>query len=390
MKTASRLQGLTASPTMAVMQKAQELQSQGIDVIDLGPGEPDFPTPFPIRQAGIEAIESGYTRYTASAGLKELREAVAQRFNQRWDAGFSFRNVIVTAGAKSAIYSLCMALFESGDQVLNPVPYWVTFPEAIRLSGADCVEVPTLPEEGFVLSADQVSKNLSGTVRGLIVCTPSNPTGAVIPADTVQELMELGRSNQTFLIFDETYDYFTYEDQSHASLASFVDPEEPGYGIVGSFSKTYSMTGWRVGYCLASTQLISKLSEFQSHQSGNPCSISQRAALAALRQGPEMVEGMKREYANRRGFVLESLRELPGFKIHPPAGAFYVFPGVKEAMQRIGVETSQDFSSFLLEEARVATVPGAAFGMEDHIRLSYATSMENLEEAFSRIQGAMS
>ncbi|MDA2929564.1 pyridoxal phosphate-dependent aminotransferase [Acidobacteria bacterium AH-259-O06] len=390
MKFAKRLAGISTSPTMAVMQEAQQLRKQGIDVIDLGPGEPDFPTPDSIKQAGIEAIREDFTRYTPAAGIQELRQAVADRFNQGWGTDFSGANVIITCGAKHAIYNVCMTVFEEGDEVLLPTPYWVTFPEVIKMTGALPREVVTAEENGFILGIEDLKGKLTSQSRGVIINTPNNPTGAVLPGSVIEEMVELARSKGIFLLFDETYDYFTYGDKSHVSLASFIKSSDNFFAIVGSVSKTYSMTGWRIGFCLGHLELINKIAEFQSHQTGNPTSISQKAALCALQSASELVKEMKAEYQRRRDFVLGSLQEIPGFACAPPDGAFYMFPNVSRCMHEMGIGTSDEFAKFLIQEAQVATVPGSAFGMEGYIRISYATSMENLREAFSRMKEIVS
>ncbi len=390
MKLTKRMASISPSPTMAVMQAAQQLKSQGIDVVDLGVGEPDFPTPQSIKQAGIDAIEGDFTKYTAAAGIPELRQEVADRYNRKWGTDFSGANVVVSSGSKHSIYNVCMALFEEGDEVLLPTPYWVTFPEVIKMTGAVTCEVETSQEKGFILQVEDVEKKITSKSKGIVVNTPSNPTGAVIPGPIVEELVDLARSKGLFILFDEAYDCFTYGETSHVSVASFVKSSEDFYAIVSSVSKTYSMTGWRIGFCVGNPDLMKRMTAFQSHQAGNPSSISQKAALYALQSDPRLVQEMKEEYEKRRDLVLRSLNELPGFSCPPPDGAFYVFPNVGGCMERMGLSTSAEFSTFLIEKARVATVPGSAFGMEGYIRISYAASVDQLREAFSRIKEALS
>ena len=389
MKFAKRLEQISASPTMAVMQEAQKLKKQGIDVIDLGPGEPDFTTPESIKEAGIAAIREDFTRYTASAGIQELRQAVADRYNLQWGTEFSAANVVISCGAKHSIYNVCMAIFEEGDEVLLPAPYWVTFPEAIKMTGASPHEFVTSEENEFILGVKDIEERIGSNTRGLIVTSPNNPTGAVIPGPNLEELVSLVRSREVFTLFDECYDFFVYGGNSHVSAASFVGPSDDFFAILGSVSKTYSMTGWRIGYCLAHPDLIKKIAEFQSHQTGNPTSISQKAALFALGTDRELIAKMRQEYEKRRDYVLPVLQEIDGFSCVTPDGAFYLFPNVTECMREMGIGTSEEFARFLIQEARVATVPGSAFGMEGYLRLSYATSMENLEEAMSRIKQAV-
>ncbi len=390
MKFAKRMASISPSPTMAVMQEAQRLRQKGVDVIDLGVGEPDFPTPQSIKQAGIEAIEGDFTKYTAAAGIQELRQTVADKYNRRWGTDFSAANVVISCGSKHSIYNVCMALFEEGDEVLLPTPYWVTFPEVIKMTGAVPREVVTSEENGFILRAEDLEGKISPETRGIIVNSPSNPTGAVIPGPNIEELVELARSKGLFLLCDEAYDCFTYGEASHVSVASFVKSSDDFFAILGSVSKTYSMTGWRIGFCVSHTELVKKITAFQSHQTGNPTSISQKAALFAFQSDPEEVRAMKEEYQARRDFALSCLKELPGFSCEPPQGAFYLFPNVKKCMREMGISTSVEFAKFLIQEATVATVPGSAFGMEGYIRISYAASMDHLREAFSRIKAAVS
>ncbi len=389
MRIAARLLGVSASPTMAVMQEVQELRAQGVDIIDLGPGQPDFDTPELICRAGIAAIEEGFTRYTPAAGTKELRQAVAEKYNRDCGTSFDFSNVVITSGAKHALYNVCMAVFQAGDEVLNPSPYWVTFPEVVKLTRAVPVTVPTMQDESFILSPERVREKLTEKTRGLIVNTPNNPTGAVLPREVVFELAELGRERNLFLLFDETYERFTYGGKIHVSLAEVAEELDDAFAIVGSFSKTYAMTGWRVGYCVGPRFLMQKITEFQSHETGNPCSISQQAALAALEGGVESFESMRREYEKRREYLLQGLETIPGYRCVEPDGTFYAFPEVSASMERMGISGSVDYANFLIQEARVATVPGSAFGLEGHIRLSYATSMKNIEEALERIRTAV-
>ena len=371
------------------MQHAAELRAQGIDVIDLGPGEPDFPTPQPIKDAGVTAINSNFTRYTPGSGTTELRSRLAETFNDKWGTSFSSANVIITCGAKHVIFNLCMATLNDGDEVLIPCPFWVTFPEVVKMAGAVPVEVETIAEDGFLLRPETVEAKLSKNTRGLIVNTPNNPTGAVLPEKSLRDLVGLARDKNIFLLFDETYEYLTYEGRKHTSLAACIEPGDDNFAVVGSFSKTYSMTGWRVGYCIGPSPLITKLGQLQSHQTGNPTSISQKAALAALEGGTRDLEVMRLEYEKRRRLVLDEITTIPGFSCAPPFGAFYAFPNVSEAIRALEITNSEEFSKFLIQEARVATVPGSAFGIEGFIRVSYATSVENLLEGFGRIRRAV-
>jgi aspartate aminotransferase len=390
MKFADRVCRISISPTVAVMQEAQELRRKGVDVIDLGPGEPDFATPDSVKQAGIEAIRADFTKYTASSGILELREAVAASFNRDWSGGFSADNVLITSGAKHAVFSVCMTVFQRGDEVLVPAPYWVTFPECVRLADARPIELPTAEADGFELKAGQAAAACGPGVRGAIVNTPHNPTGAVYPRSTMEELAELSLKRGVFVLCDETYNHFTYPPREHLSLAAFVKASDTGYAIVGAVSKTFAMTGWRIGYVVGHRDLIGKLGEFQSHQTGNPCSVSQKAAVAALTSDLPETRAMKREYQQRREFVIEALARTPGFRCGQPNGAFYAFPNVEQCLRSRALESSEDLARFLLREAKVAVVPGSAFGLEGYIRLSYAASMEKLREGLRRIRETLS
>ena len=390
MKFAKRLLGISPSSTMTVMLKAQQLRDQGLDVIDLSVGEPDFDTPDSIKLAGIKAIRENFTKYTSAAGILELRQAVAAKFNRECNGQFSAANVMITCGAKHAIYNTCLALFESGNEVLIPVPYWVTFPEVIKMSGALPKEVMTCAEDGFVLQVKRVREQLSSRTSGMILNTPNNPTGAVAPVAMLRELVDLCRERDIFLLSDETYEYLTYGGEVHTSVASLIQPSDSFYAVVGSLSKTYAMTGWRIGFCVSHPERIEKMSAFQSHQTGNPTSISQWAAISALKSGTDLVKPMQKEYQSRREFVISALAEIPGFSCALPSGTFYAFPDVSACMKMIGVNNSEELANFLIQEAAVAVVPGSAFGLEGYIRISYATSMEKLKEAFSRIRMVVS
>ncbi len=389
MKLSRRVETISPSATISVMQETQKLRAQGADIIDLGPGEPDFPTPEPIKAVARQALAQNFTRYTASSGIQELRQAVANRLNRLYGSRFGSENVVITCGAKHAIYDVCMACFEEGDEVLIPAPYWVTFPEVVRLAGATPRSLVTRAEDDFVLHTSAVKSKVAESTRGLIINSPNNPTGAVIPAVQMESLTEFCRNSGVFLLSDETYDLFVYDGYQHTSLASLVDPSDDFYAIVGSASKTFSMTGWRIGFCVGNPTLMRKIGAFQSHQSGNPNSIAQKAAVAAFDSGLELIEEMRQEYARRRTLVLDRLAEIPGFSCPRPNGAFYAFPNVSQALENNGISNSVEFSKFLIRDAGVATVPGSAFGMEGYIRLSYATSTENLREALSRIRRAV-
>ncbi|HSR67069.1 MAG TPA: pyridoxal phosphate-dependent aminotransferase [Acidobacteriota bacterium] len=390
MKLAQRMSKISTSPTIAVMQLAKQLRKEGVDIVDFGPGEPDFNTPAEVKKAAEEAIRDNFTRYTAVAGTDELRQGIAERYNRDFGCRLSGDNVLVAAGAKNAIYSLCLAVFGGNEEVLIPSPFWVTFPEVVKLAEAQPILFPTREEKGFVLDAEDLAPHLTPRSAGLIINSPNNPSGAVIPEAQLSGLVDLCRRRHVFFVSDETYDRFTYDDHPFASLASHVDADEHGWAVCGSFSKTYSMTGWRIGYVIAHKDLIKKIASLQSHECGNPCSISQKAAVAALSLPGEVVQRMLDEYASRRRFVLDELNSMPGMSCPRPYGAFYAFPNVRRCLSKLGCSNTVEFSKVLIDKAQVATVPGSAFGMEGHIRISYATSMENLKKGLQRIRELVS
>ncbi|HRR26820.1 MAG TPA: pyridoxal phosphate-dependent aminotransferase [Acidobacteriota bacterium] len=380
-----RVARLAPSPTTAAMELAQALKRQGLPVIDLAAGQPDFATPEPIREAGIRAIRENRTRYTPSAGLPELREALAEYYNRRWGTEFGYENVVVTAGAKSAVYTTAAVWFGPQDRVLIPAPYWVTFPAVVHMVEAQPVVVPTRHENRFRATLHDLVA-VSPPCQGLILNTPNNPTGSVLPENTVEEVANWAADGNVRVLFDETYEHFVYNSGRHVSLASYADRLGDGFALIGSFSKTFAMTGWRIGYVIASREVARKIAAFQSHQSGNPSTIGQYAALEALRLGPRAFEPMRKEYEARLALVLRRLADVPSLSCAAPQGAFYVFPEVREGMKRSGCASSLELAERLLREEHVAVVAGEAFGCEGHIRISYAVSREDIDEALDRIR----
>lgn len=383
MKLASRVGRLTTSPTVATMELAHELRRRGRRVIDLGPGQPDFPVPEPIRRAGIRAVEEGRTRYTPVAGLPELRQAVAEAFNGRWGTRFTAENVVITAGAKSAVYLVCATLFGPGDRVAIPVPYWVTFPAVVSLVEAEPVLVPAAEDQEFRPPVDALVRLES--VQGLILNYPNNPSGAVATAEELARIAAWAAEREVFVLADETYDLFTYDGLERCSFGPVAGRSRVPFAVVGSFSKSCSMTGWRIGYVLTDADLARRLADFQSHHAGNASTIGQWAALAALELGFEWFAEVRSEYQQRRDLLLAGLREIPGVACGKPGGAFYLFPDVRELLQVCGCPDSGRFALHLLEEAGVAVVPGSAFGCEGRVRLSYAVSSSELAAAVERM-----
>lgn len=379
MKLSSRVMQITPSATLAVKRAADELKRQGMSVIDLGPGEPDFPTPEHIKRAAEEALGQNFTKYTAETGIWELRDAIAQKYNREYGTRYTAENVLVTSGAKQALYNIAVALFEPGDEVLIPVPYWVSYPEQVKLVGARPVFVPM--SKDFQISVDLVREHITSRTKAIILNSPNNPAGTMLERRRLQEIVQLAQRHELFVIYDECYEKFIYEGE-HVSAVEF-DSE---YVIaVNSASKTYAMTGWRLGWSVAPKELTQAMAAIQGHLTSHPTSISQKAVLAALTGDQSCVETMLAEYRRRREYVLNELKQIEGLDFAIPHGAFYVFPDVSSFFNG-AVKNSVDLARYLLESAHVAVVPGAAFGADNYVRISYATSLEQLREGLKRFR----
>lgn len=386
---AERVTSMEASPTLAISARAQELVRSGIDVIDFAPGEPDFRTPDFIGEAAKRAIDEGHTRYTAAAGCTELREAIADYYNRRYRCALKPSNVIAGTGGKQELFNIMLALVSEGDEVIIPVPYWVSFPDQVSFAGGRPVYARTDPENRFRPTVDIIEKAMSSRTRGVIINSPCNPSGAVITESELAKIIELCHSRELFLIFDETYEFFVYDGQTHVSAARWFADYPETVIVVNSVSKTFAMTGWRLGYAIAHPEIIGAAAKIQSHSTSNPCSISQYAAIEALESDGREVRRMLEAYLERRRWLVPALGSIPGIECEFPDGAFYIFPCVRGLFGRDGITSSLDIARYLLDEARVAVVPGSAFGDDDYVRISYATSMEQLREGVERIDRAV-
>jgi len=384
-----RVEDLCPSSTVAVGKAAKALAATGVDVVDFGIGEPDFPTPGFVSRAGISAIERGRTKYTDTAGEPALRQAIAEKYRREQGSGCSPENVLVTAGAKQAVFNSCQALFSSGDSVAVFSPYWVSFPEIFRLADARPVFIPTRLEDGWRPTAEALERHAPASVRGVILNSPNNPTGSVVTAEELEKILVFCAQREAMLVFDETYDRFVYDGGRHVSAAAFWGDHRDRIVVTGAMSKTYAMTGWRLGWALAPKDLVSAMSSYQSHSTSNATSISQEAGIAALadlERSEESVGGMLAEYTRRRAAMLEGLAAVEGIEVSPPEGAFYTFPRVSSLYARKNVPGSVEFCRRLLAEAHVAAVPGDAFGDDACILLSFATSIERVREGMKRLQ----
>lgn len=384
MTFSDRVGRISESATMAVTAEAARLKREGVDVVALGAGEPDFPTPERIKQAGIRAIEGNFTRYTAAGGIPELKEAIVAWHAREFGTSYQPNECIATVGGKHAIFNCMAALVSEGDEVVLPVPYWVTFFDVINYYGGTPVKVRTRESNAFSLTAEDLESAITDRTKIVVVNSPNNPSGAVVPRDEFKRILELTSSRGIVLLSDECYSHFVYNAEPF-SIAAFA-AEKEHVVVSGSLSKTFAMTGWRLGYLLAPAALISNVNKLQSHATSNPSSIVQKAAIEALAGSMDEVYEMLEQYRTRREYVVAALNDIPGVKCPQPNGAFYGYPNVSSTFGRGGVESSMDFAGKLLREAHVATVPGEAFGTSEHIRLSYAASMEDLEEGIRRIR----
>lgn len=385
MRLSQRVGRISMSSTGAVFAAAAQLKAQGVDVVDLSAGEPDFSTPGHVKQAALEAIRDDFTRYTPTDGIPELKEAIVRRHARDFQSDYSSREVLVTVGGKHAIFNLTSALLQPGDEVVIPVPYWVTFKEAVHYAGAACRFVPTPESENFRVTADRIEAAVSPRTRLILLNSPNNPSGATIREEEMRKIAELARRRDLLVLTDECYCHFNYEGSTPFSLASLGKEYRDHVAVVGSVSKTYAMTGWRVGFCLGPEPLIRAMLKIQSHCTSNANSIAQKAAVAALGGPQDSIQAMLREYGRRRSFIVEALNSMDGISCNRPDGAFYVYPNLRELLDARRVESPADLALQLLHEARVAVVPGEGFGTRDHIRISYATSMEQLQKGADRL-----
>jgi aspartate aminotransferase len=382
---ARRLEAVSVSPTLAVMMEAKALRARGVDVIDFGPGEPDFDSPDNVKKAATEAIAANLTHYTDTSGLPELRRAIARRYRERCRADWGEDEVITGVGGKNVLFLLSLALFEPEDRVAIFAPYWVSFPEQVRLCGAEPVVIRTQEEDGFVPRARDLESR-HGRLKAVILNSPCNPSGAVIPEEEIDRFAAFAERTGAILISDETYDTFHYGPGAFASFASRSARLRDRLVLVNSLSKTYAMTGWRVGYALGPRPIIDALRTIQSHDATHTSSISQAAGIAALLGPQDSVDAMRAEYRRRRDELVPALNAVRGLSCAAPRGAFYLFPNVTEAMRRLGCATSIDLAQRLMGEIGVATVPGEAFGCPGYLRLSYALSIDRIREGVRRLR----
>ena len=382
------------SPTLKITSKAKAMKAEGIDIIDLSVGEPDFPTPENIKQAGKKAIDENFTKYTENEGIPTLKEAIITRLNEDLGISYSMDEIIISSGAKSSLYHLIQVLINEDEEVIIPAPYWVTYPHAVSLAKGKALIIPTKEENDFLLSSDQLKSAISPATKAIILNNPSNPTGAAYKKYQLEALADIILEEDIYVIADEIYEKLIFDNFSFTSFAALGEDIKKKTIIINGVSKAYSMTGWRIGYAAGPAEIINGMAKIQSHSTSNACSISQKASLEALKGPQYEVSKMVSEFQRRRNYVLMRLQTIPDISCFKPQGAFYLFPNFSSYYEKefggIQIRNSYGMAYYLLKEVKVAIVPGNAFGADNYIRISYATSMENLEKGMDRIIQALS
>jgi aspartate aminotransferase len=391
---AKRAQSIKPSPTLATAAKAKAMKAQGIDIVDFGVGEPDFDTPDNVKEAAVRAIRSGFTKYTPASGTDELKDAVVEKFRKDNDLEYERSQIIISCGAKHSLYNIAEALFNPRDEVIIPAPYWVSYPDQVLLNDATPVIVKTTEKEGFKLSAKKLKKAMTKKTKAIILNSPSNPTGLAYDTKTLEEIAATAVENNVYVISDEIYEKLIYDGFRHVSIASLGPEIKKLTIVVNGVSKSHAMTGWRIGYAAGPKDVITAMANIQSQSTSNPASISQKAAVEALRGPQDFIGTMNVEFDKRRKYMVDRLNRMNGVSCLTPVGAFYAFPKISSFFGRRTtggkvIRNSADLAVYLLEDARVALVSGDAFGANDHIRLSYATSMESIVKGVDRIEEAL-
>ncbi|MGF7057097.1 pyridoxal phosphate-dependent aminotransferase [Brassicibacter mesophilus] len=384
---------ISPSVTLEITAKAKEMKANGIDVIGFGAGEPDFNTPTNIQEAGIKAIKDGNTRYTATSGIVELKKAICEKFKKDNNLLYKPSNILVSSGAKHSIFNAMYAILNPGDEVIMPVPYWVSYPEFIKLADGIPVPVETKEENDFKYCIEDLKLAITDKTKAIILNSPSNPTGTAYSKNELLAIAELAVKHNIFVISDEIYEKLIYDGEEHISIASLNEEIKHLTIVINGMSKAYAMTGWRIGYAAADEAIVKVMTNVQSHTTSNASSISQYASVEGLNGNQEIIEEMKRHFVERRNYMVEKINSIAELSCRKPKGAFYVMANISKIKGKTikgrAINTSFDFANLLLEEAKVAVIPGLAFGSDDFIRLSYATSMENIIEGLNRIENIL-
>jgi aspartate aminotransferase len=389
----NRAKSLKPSPTLAINAKAKSMQAQGIHVISFGAGEPDFDTPENIKQAAKKALDEGFTKYTPVGGIDELKDAIIMKFKR--DSGLSYKRseVLVSCGGKHSFYNLAQAIFDQGDEVIVPAPYWVSYPPMVSLAEGSPVIAETTEKNEFKITPGDLKKTITTKTKALIINSPSNPTGSAYSKKELEKIAEIALSKNIFVISDEIYEKIVYDEFQFTSIASLSEEMKKRTIIVHGVAKTYSMTGWRIGYTAGSEEIIAAMNNIQSQSTSNPTSIAQKASVEALIGPQSEVEKMVSAFSQRRNYIVDRLNKMRGVSCYKPMGAFYVFPNFSsyygKAYQGKKIENSTHLADYFLDAAKVAVVPGVEFGADSFERLSFATSMENIKEGLDRVEEAL-
>ena len=385
MELADRVQALTPSTTLAITSKAKALKQQGYDVIGLGAGEPDFNTPDEILQAAKQAMDEGKTKYTPAGGLPDLKQAIIEKLQSDQGLTYSEKEVTVTTGAKHALYNLFQVLLNRGDEVIIPVPYWVSYPEQVKLAEGQPVYVKAKESNDFKITPEQLEESITDYTKAVILNSPSNPTGTLYSKEELEELGEVALKHDIIIVSDEIYEKLIYGDEAHVSIAQISDELKDRTVIINGVSKSHAMTGWRIGYAAGNEQIIQAMSSLSSHSTSNPTSIAQYAAIEAYVMPKDKLYEMKSAFEDRLNKLYDWLTDIPGISCVKPKGAFYLFPNMQTVVEHSSFDSVDEWVKQLLEEEKVAVVPGSGFGSPENIRLSYATSLDQLDEAAKRI-----
>ncbi len=386
-----KMSNISSSPTLAIDAKFKKMKADGIDVVGFGTGEPDFDTPDHIKMAAINAITAGFTKYTPASGTMDLRNAVAQKLENDNGVTYAPTDIVISNGAKHALVNAFYAILNDGDEVLIPAPFWVSYPEMVRIAGGVPKFIETTEETHFKFSAEDFEASITPKTKAIVLNSPSNPTGMVYSEEELKSIADVAVKHNIFVVSDEIYEKLVYGSARHVSIASFGEDIKKLTIIINGVSKSYAMTGWRIGYTASAPEIAKIISNVQSHASSNPCSISQAAALAAISGPQEMVEAMRQEFKVRRDYMVERINKIPGVSCINPDGAFYVFMSIKDLLGKEikgkVINNADEFCEWLLECSKVALVPGTGFGADGYVRWSYATSMQNIKEGLDRLEG---
>lgn len=392
MKISQKAKGISPSPTLAVDTKAKQMKKEGHDVIGFGAGEPDFDTPDYIKSAAVSSINQGFTKYTPVGGILELKDAISNYLKESTGISYKQNQIIVSNGAKQCLFNALYCLIDPGDKVLIPSPYWVSYPELVKLCGGEPVFVNTKEEDDFKLKAEDLEHLIDDKTRVLIINSPNNPTGSVYSKEDLKEIAKIAMEKDIFVLSDEIYEKLIYDGENHSSIVTVDEAMKDRTLVINGMSKTFAMTGWRIGFAAGPDKLVKAMTDLQSHSTANPNSIAQKASLEALANPvkQDTVSMMVKEFSSRRTYMVDRINKIPNLSCRLPKGAFYVMMNITgtfgKQLDGRKITDSSSFAEILLEKYKVAVVPGVAFGTEDYVRLSYATSMEDIKKGLDRIQ----